>query len=68
MKLSARNLLAGKVVEIDKGEVMAKVKLKLADGQTISALISVEAVEDLDLEVGEEATAIIKATEVMIGK
>lgn len=68
MKLSARNLLAGKVVEIDKGEVMARVKLKLADGQTISALISVEAVEDLDLEVGEDATAIIKATEVMIGK
>lgn len=67
MKLSARNDLKGKVVDIKKGAVMAKVTLDIG-GQKLTALISVEAVDDLALKVGDEAHAIVKATEVIIGK
>lgn len=68
MKLSARNILKGKVVDIKEGAVMAKVKLDIGNGNFISALISVESVHDLGLKVGDNASAIIKATEVIIGK
>jgi molybdopterin-binding protein len=67
MKLSARNALKGKVVSVTKGEITAKVKVDIG-GQTVTSLISVEAVEDLDLKAGDQVCAIIKATEVMIGK
>lgn len=67
MKLSARNALKGKVLEITKGEVMAKVKVDIG-GQTITALVSVEAIDDLGLVIGEDATAIIKSTEVILAK
>ncbi len=67
MKLSARNALKGKVVDIAKGQVMAKVKMDIG-GQSITALISVDAVDDLGLKVGDEATAIIKSTEVILAK
>lgn len=68
MKLSARNELRGKVLGIARGAVMAKVKMQLGDGQTLTALISVEAVDDLGLKDGDDVAAIIKATEVIIGK
>ncbi len=67
MKLSARNALKGKVVEITTGQVMAKVKIDIG-GQTITSLVSVDAVDDLGLAVGDEATAIIKSTEVILAK
>lgn len=67
MKLSARNTLKGKVVEITTGQVMAKVKIDIG-GQTITSLVSVDAVDDLGLAVGDEATAIIKSTEVILAK
>lgn len=68
MKLSARNGLTGKVTDIVKGQVMAKVKVRLSDNQMITSLISVEAVDDLGLKVGDDVTAIIKATEVMLAR
>lgn len=68
MKLSARNILKGKVVEIKKGAVMAKVKLDIGGGNKITALISVDSVQDLKLKKGDKASAIIKSTEVIIGK
>ena len=67
MKLSARNALKGKIVEISKGTIVAKVKVDVG-GQTVTSMISVEAVEDLDLKVGDAVQAIIKSSEVMIGK
>ncbi len=67
MKLSARNNLKGKVVEIIKGQVTAKVKIDVA-GQFITSLVSLDAVADLDLKLGDEVSAIIKSTEVMLGK
>ncbi|CUW41607.1 Molybdenum-pterin-binding protein mop [Magnetospirillum sp. XM-1] len=67
MKLSARNALKGKVVDISKGQVVAKVKVDVG-GQFITSLISIEAIEDLALKVGDDVSAIIKASEVIIGK
>lgn len=67
MKLSARNALRGKVIDIVKGQVIAKVKVDVG-GQTVTSMISVEAVEDLGLAVGDDVQAIIKSSEVMIAK
>ncbi|ALB46791.1 TOBE domain-containing protein [Clostridium beijerinckii] len=66
MKLSARNKLAGKVVEIKEGAVNASVKIEIAENTIISATISMDAVKELGLTVGSEATAVIKATSVMV--
>ncbi len=66
MKISARNVIKGKVVEIVKGATTAHVKLDLG-GATITASITNEAVDDLKLEVVSEAAAVIKASDVMIG-
>lgn len=68
MKLSARNTLKGKIIEITPGVVTAKVKLDLGNGNVINAIISVDSIEDLELKVGDEAYAVVKSTEVMIGK
>lgn len=65
--ISARNQFQGTITEVKKGAVNAIVKLDVAEGVTISSTISMEAVKELGLAVGKEATAIIKATSVMIG-
>ena len=67
MKLSARNQLQGTVQDIHKGAVNAIVKLQLPCGQVLCATISLDAVEELGLSVGNPAYAIIKATSVMVG-
>jgi molybdopterin-binding protein len=67
MKLSARNALSGKVVDIAKGQVVAKVKVDIG-GQFITSLVSVEAVDDLGLAIGDTVSAFIKSSEVIIGK
>ncbi len=68
MKLSARNVLPGKVVEVRKGSTTAHVKIEIAKGAVITASITNEAVDDLQLKVGDAASAIIKASEVIVGK
>lgn len=68
MKLSARNVLAGKVVAVTKGQTTAHVRIEVAGGATITASITNEAVDALELKVGDEASAIIKASDVIIGK
>ena len=67
MKLSARNQLKGKIVEINEGAVNGIVKLDIGGGNVISSTISMSAIHELKLEVGKEAYAVIKATSVMIG-
>lgn len=67
LNISARNQLTGTVSAIEEGAVNAIVKLDVAEGVRISSTISMEAVKELGLAVGKEATAIIKATSVMIG-
>lgn len=66
MKLSARNQFTGKVIEIKEGAVNASVKIEIAKDVIISSTISMEAVKELGLTVGAEATAVIKATSVMV--
>jgi molybdopterin-binding protein len=66
MKLSARNHLKGKIIEVRKGATTAHVWIDVG-GQTITASITNEAVDDLKLEKGKTAYAIIKATSVMVG-
>jgi molybdopterin-binding protein len=68
MKLSARNQLKGKVLEIKQGAVMSQVKLDIGNGNKITALIGKDSVDELGLKPGDEAVAIIKSTEVIIGK
>lgn len=68
MKLSARNVLPGKVVSVAKGATTAHVKVELAPGLTVFSAITNEAVEELDLKVGDVVSAVIKSSDVMIGK
>jgi len=68
LKISARNRLKGVVKSVEKGDVIAKVKLEVKAPAVITALISREAVEDLNIKVGDSVEAVIKATEVMIAK
>jgi molybdopterin-binding protein len=65
MKLSARNRLDGSIVKITRGEAIANVVLDVG-GQRIVASITVEAVDELGLKEGSSATAVIKASDVMI--
>ncbi|MGQ9624258.1 MAG: TOBE domain-containing protein [Candidatus Bathycorpusculaceae bacterium] len=68
LKISARNRLKGKVKTVEKGDVTAKIKIEISAPATVTALISREAAEELDIKVGDHVEAVIKATEVMIAK
>ena len=65
MKLSARNQLRGTVRSINRGTAIANVELDVA-GQRVVASITVEAVDSLEIKEGDEVTAVIKASDVMI--
>lgn len=67
MKLSARNQLKGKIVEIKEGAVNAIVILDIGSGNKVSASITMSSVKELGLEPGKEAYAVVKASSVMIG-
>jgi molybdopterin-binding protein len=68
MKLSARNVIAGTVSAVNRGQTTAHVKIDIGGGNTITASITVEAVDDLQLKAGDKVSAIIKASEVIVGK
>lgn len=68
MKLSARNQLTGKIVEVRKGTTTSHVLLDIIAGAQVMASITNEAVDDLGLKAGDEATAVIKASDVMVAK
>lgn len=68
MQLSARNQLNGKVTGVEKGAVMANIKIEVSEPSTITAVITKESAEKLGLAEGDDVTAIIKSTEVIIGK
>jgi molybdate transport system regulatory protein len=68
VKLSARNQLKGKIVSVEKGVITAKVKIEIKLPATVTAVITKEAVEDLGLKVGDDVEAIIKSTEIIVGK
>ena len=68
MKLSTRNVIKGKVLEVTEGAVAAKVKLDIGGGNVLTSTITVDAVKELGLKAGDEVCALIKASSVMIGK
>ena len=65
MKLSARNRLKGRIVEVRKGQTTAHVRLDVS-GTIVTASITNEAVDELGLTVGSAAYAVIKASDVMV--
>lgn len=67
MKLSARNQIKGKIIEVKKGATTAHVRVEIAPGQVITSSITNEAVDELGLKVGDTAIVVIKASDVMIG-
>ena len=66
MKISARNMLKGKIVGVEKGQTTAHVRVDIGNGQVITASVTNEAVDDLKLKPGQQAYAVIKASNVMI--
>ena len=68
MKLSARNQLKGKIVSVSKGQTTAHIRIDIGGGLVITSSITNEAVDDLALKVGDDAFAIIKASDVMVAK
>ncbi len=66
MRLSARNQIKGKIVDVKKGATTAHVRVEIAPGQVVTASITNEAVDELGLKVGASAVAVIKASDVMI--
>ena len=66
MKISARNKLKGKVVDVKKGTTTAHVKIDVG-GQTVTAAITNDSVDELGLAPGQTVYAVIKASDVMVG-
>jgi molybdopterin-binding protein len=67
MKISARNILSGKVTSIKKGPISSVVTLEIAPGIEITSSITSESVATLNLKKGQSAYAIIKASSVLVG-
>ncbi len=66
MKISARNVYKGKIVEVTKGATTAHVKIDVG-GIVVTSSITNAAVDELTLAAGKEAYAVVKASDVMIG-
>jgi molybdopterin-binding protein len=65
VRLSTRNRLPGKIVGIEKGQAATRVALQVEDNHVV-ALITTESAEELGLEIGQQVTALVKATDVMV--
>ena len=68
MKLSARNQIKGKVTQVTMGATNGHVHIDIGNGVTVHCSITNEAIEDLALKVGDDAIAVIKASDVMVAK
>ena len=68
MKISAPNQLKGKIVGVIKGQTTAHVRIDIGGGVIVTSSITNEAVDDLALKVGDDAIAVIKASDVMVAK
>jgi len=67
MKLSARNKIKGRIVQVTRGATTSHVRVDIGGGAIITASITNEAVDELGLKDGQNAYAVIKASDVMIG-
>ena len=68
MKLSARNQIKGRITKVEKGQTTGHVHIDIGNGATLHPSITNEAIDDLVLKVGDEATAVIKSSNVMVAK
>lgn len=68
MKHGARNQIEGKVVEIKKGALMCQVKLEIPADNTMSSVMTLESLDDLDIKEGDKVKAIVKAVNVLLVK
>jgi len=68
MKLSARNQIKGRVTAVMKGQTTGHVHIDIGNGVTVHASITNEAIDDLDLKVGDDAMAVVKSSDVMVAK
>ncbi|MCZ7481324.1 MULTISPECIES: molybdopterin-binding protein [Rhizobium/Agrobacterium group] len=66
MKISARNRLKGKIIEVTKGATTAHVRIDIGNGVVVTSSVTNEAIDELGLEVGGEAYAVVKASDVMV--
>ncbi len=66
MKLSARNVLKGKIVEVKKGATTAHVRIDIGGGNIVTASITNESADELGLANGKTAYAVVKASNVMV--
>lgn len=66
-KLSARNQLKGKILEVKTGATTSHVRIDIGGGVIVTSSITNEAVAELGLKPGQDAVAVIKASDVMIG-
>jgi len=68
VKISARNQFPGRIVSVEKGQTTGHVRIEITGRIVITASITNESIDDLALAAGDDATAIIKASDVMVGK
>ncbi len=68
MKLSVRNVFKGTVTAITEGMAVATVKVDIGGGNIVTSVVTVAAVKDLGVKLGDEISVLVKATSVMLGK
>lgn len=68
MKLSARNQIKGRIVSVQKGQTTGHVRIDIGNGVIITSSITNEAIDELALKAGDDAIAVIKASDVMVAK
>jgi molybdopterin-binding protein len=67
MKISARNKLKGKILEVKKGATTAHIKIDIGGGNIVTASITNESADELKLAAGQTAYVIVKSSDVMVG-
>jgi molybdopterin-binding protein len=68
VKLSARNVIKGKVVDVKNGPINARILVDIGGGNVISSVVTAEAVGDLDLAPGVDVSVVIKSSSVMLAR
>jgi len=68
MKISARNVIKGKVVDVKSGPINARILVDIGGGNVISSVVTAEAVGDLELAEGVEVSVIVKSSSVMLAR
>ena len=68
MKAGARNQLVGKVLDVEKGIIMAKARIKIPAGATMTSVMTVDSVKDLALKKGDKVKVVVKAINVLLIK